>query len=82
MAACMRTLPQVVKWRSALLKLSEDGVGGLPPIKQALLDATNSSETLDVVFESPGLGQVLAEHAKGSTSDKVIVQICPCLHVY
>jgi len=69
---CMHLLcSQVVAWRSALLKLAEDGAAALPTIRQALLDDATDADKLDVVFEAPDLGRLLLSHAAALPADQV-----------
>lgn len=64
-------LRSVVAWRSALLKLAEDGAAALPTIRQALLDDATDADKLDVVFEAPDLGRLLLSHAAALPADQV-----------
>jgi hypothetical protein len=62
---------QVVKLRADLLKLSQEGAACLPAVKQHLLDASGCTDTLDVVFETPSLGQVLTAYAAAPQDSQV-----------
>jgi hypothetical protein len=63
-------LLQVVKWRAIMLSLSEQGASILPQVQQDLQGVTDA-DMLDVLFESPGLGQVLLKYAAASPNGAV-----------
>lgn len=71
---------QVVKLRADLLRLSQDGASCLPTIKQHLLDAADSPDTLDIVFEAAGLGAILSGYASALLDDQV--GTCVQAHVH